>query len=73
MKTLLILVDDAYAETLKKQLPGDKAWILETRYDTFRCRLHQALEDYGETPDGFEPYHKTIAETDTWFSDGAGQ
>ena len=36
MKTLLILVDDAYAETFTATLPVDKAWVLDARYDAFR-------------------------------------
>ena len=73
MKTLLILLDDAYADTLKEQLPGDKAWILDARYDAFRCRLHAALDNYFETRDGFEAYHETIAATDAWLAAEAEQ
>lgn len=50
MQTLLLLVDDTYAETLKQSLPDDKAWILPERYDTFRCQVRQALETYKNDP-----------------------
>jgi hypothetical protein len=68
MKTLLMLVDDAYADTLKEQLPGDKAWILDARYDTFRCQLRQALDAYLESPEDAEAYHDTLARMDEWLA-----
>jgi len=66
MQTLLLLVDDTYAETLKQTLPSDKAWILEPRYDTFRCRVRQALDAYRADPESATVYHDTIAELDRW-------
>ena len=71
MKTLLLLVDDTYAEELKEQLPGDKAWILDTRYDAFRCRLHTTLDDYVKESAHFEPYHETIDELNRWLTEKA--
>ena len=64
MKTMLILVEDDYADTLPTRFPEDKAWVLSPRYDAFRCRLHHALETYGKHPETFEAYHKVLAETD---------
>ncbi|MEJ2467830.1 MAG: hypothetical protein P8Y51_01945, partial [Campylobacterales bacterium] len=60
MRTLLLLVDDEYAETLKNELPGDKAWILNPRYDAFRCQVRQAFETYREAPSSATTYSDTI-------------
>jgi len=68
MKTLLILVDDTYADTLKTLLPEDKAWVLDARYDTFRCQLHNAYETYCDSPGTFEAYHDALSDIDMWLS-----
>jgi hypothetical protein len=69
MQTLLLLVDDSYAETLKQSLPNDKAWILDDRYDSFRCQVRIALEAYRTSPEDVTIYHETIADIDTWLAE----
>ena len=69
MKTLLILVDDEYADTLTRTLPADKAWVLDDRYDAFRCRVRHALETYNQSPESAEIYHDTIAALDRWMQE----
>jgi len=69
MKTLLIFVDDAYAETFTATLPVDKAWVLDARYDAFRCRVRRALENYNQSPESAETYHDTISELDAWMEE----
>lgn len=69
MRTLLLLVDDEFAETLKKELPADKAWILDARYDTFRCRVRQALEAYREAPASAAVYADALPQLDQWLEE----
>lgn len=69
MQTLLLLVDDTYAETLKQSLPNDKAWVLDERYDCFRCEVRHALKHYRTSPDDVTVYHETIVDIDTWLSE----
>lgn len=69
MRTLLLLVDDDYAEELKKALPADKAWILDTRFDTFRCGVRQALEAYREAPASASAYVDVISQLDQWLEE----
>ncbi len=64
MKTLLVLVEDDYAEALQSQLPSDKAWLLPERYDAFRCRLHHAYETFFSAPETFSSYQETMTQMD---------
>lgn len=66
MKTLLLLVDDDYADTLQGELPEGKAWVLPQRYDTFRCALHTALESARTKPDTLIELQSVITETNAW-------
>jgi hypothetical protein len=68
MRTLLILVNDEIAQTLEEHLPVGKAWILDPRYDHFRCQIHCALKTYSETPEVFETYSQTMSQMDAWLS-----
>lgn len=68
MQTLLLLVEDDLVDTLKATLPVDKAWVLDARYDAFRCRLHHALDTYRARPDAFEAYHDTVVRLDRWLA-----
>jgi len=70
VKTLLILVDDTYADTLKAILPDDKAWVLNPKYDSFRCQLHHEFETYKARPERFEAYHDALNDIDAWLSKG---
>jgi len=69
MKTLLLLVNDDYAETLKAQLPADQAWVLDARYDAFRCQLRHSLETYLDSPASSVAYHDTIKQLDAWLGE----
>jgi hypothetical protein len=69
MRTLLLLVDDEYAETLRNELPEDKAWILDPRYDAFRCQVRQAFEAYREAPASAEAYADAIPRLDQWLEE----
>jgi len=66
MKTIVLLVSDEIAQTLPSLLPAEQAWILDERYDTFRCHLHAAVESYTEDPSSFQSYHDLIADFDAW-------
>ncbi|WP_345970093.1 MULTISPECIES: hypothetical protein [Sulfurimonas] len=66
---MLLLVDDTYADTLKQSLPADKAWVLDARYDEFRCRVRLALDGYRTSPDAVQIYHETIEDIDTWLAE----
>ena len=67
MKTLLVLVEDDYAEALQSQLPPDKAWLLPERYDAFRCRVHHAYEIFCTAPETFRSYQETMTEMNKLF------
>ncbi|MHC3995125.1 hypothetical protein ACXWTF_09875 [Thiomicrolovo sp. ZZH C-3] len=69
MQTVLLLVDDTYADTLKQSLPADKAWVLDARYDAFRCGVRCSLEEYRTSPDTVTVYHETIEEIDAWLAE----
>jgi len=69
MRTLLLLVDDDYVDTLKQTLPDDKAWVLPPRFDTFRCQVRQALSAYREAAEESIPYHDAAAELDRWLTE----
>ena len=66
MKTVLLLVDDAYAESLRETLPPDKAWILDERYDRFRCEVHHALRSYEEDASDCMLLEACIDRTHSW-------
>lgn len=67
MKTLLVLVEDDYAEALQSQLPQDKAWLLPERYDAFRCRVHHAFETFCTAPESFSSYQESMTEMNKLF------
>ncbi len=66
MKTLLLLVEDDYADTLKQQLPGDKAWVMPERYDAFRCALHSTLESARSDTNETIPLQNAITDMNEW-------
>lgn len=68
MKTLLLLVEDDYADTLKQQLPGDKAWVMPKRYDAFRRELHTALTSVRSDSDETVPLQNAIADINEWLA-----
>jgi hypothetical protein len=68
MKTLLLLVEDDYANSLKQQLPSDKAWVMPERYDAFRCALHHALESARSNTGKTVPLQNAISDMNAWLA-----
>lgn len=66
MKAVLILVEDELAEKLPSWLPEEGAWVLDQRYDEFRCSVHGALLTYRYMPSTCRPYLELMNDLDAW-------
>lgn len=65
MKSVVIVVEDAFEEELKEHLPSESAWVMPRRYDLFRSTVTCEYLRHIQSPETFSALQGVLESVNT--------